>query len=140
MTGRALYWVPALGWMALIFVLSAQSEFPEPPISFLGIDKLAHLGVFAVLGLLIALAWLPFEVLSWKRVWLVTFLVAAYGLSDELHQLYVPEREFSAWDILADAAGGLLAAFALRSAHIYRAHDPAATRGWLHRCFTIAAD
>lgn len=36
----------------------------------------------------------------------VAFLCAVlYGLSDETHQLFVPGREFSLFDLLADAVG-----------------------------------
>ncbi|MCD6268587.1 MAG: VanZ family protein, partial [Deltaproteobacteria bacterium] len=33
-----------------------------------------------------------------------------YGLSDEIHQYYVPNREFSWMDLLADGAGGYFGA------------------------------
>ena len=41
-------------------------------------------------------------------------MALAYGLSDELHQAYVPGRQSSFYDVLADGAGALLGA-ALRA-------------------------
>jgi hypothetical protein len=44
---------------------------------------------------------------------LLTILVTAYGVTDEYHQLFVPGRDASGWDILADGLGGFLAAWVL---------------------------
>lgn len=124
--------------MALIFLLSSRSSFPQPPLAFVGDDKIAHILLFGALGTFVAKARLPFEAASWRRFWLVTLLVAAYGVSDELHQLTVPGREFSCGDIAADAAGGALAAFAVRARTIYQSLDPGDRRTWLRRCFSRA--
>ncbi len=37
----------------------------------------------------------------------------AYGVSDEVHQWFVPRRSFDPWDLVADAAGAVLAGYAL---------------------------
>lgn len=97
-----------LGWMALIFFLSSQPDVPAPEL-FPQQDKVAHLLVFGVLGLLLALSLSPPVVATWWRVLLITALVMAYGVTDELHQYFVPGREASAWDIVADTVGGFLA-------------------------------
>jgi hypothetical protein len=44
---------------------------------------------------------------------LLIILVTAYGITDEYHQLLVPGRYASGWDILADSLGGFLAALML---------------------------
>ncbi len=98
-----------LGWMALIFFLSSQPDVPAPDL-FSQQDKAAHLLVFGVLGLLLAFALTPPAAASWRRVLLITALVTVYGVTDELHQYFVPGREASAWDVLADGVGGFLAA------------------------------
>ena len=97
-----------LGWMALIFFLSSQPDVPAPEL-FSQQDKVAHLFVFGVLGLLLASALTPPAAASWRRVLLITALVTVYGITDELHQYFVPGREASAWDVLADGVGGFLA-------------------------------
>ena len=97
-----------LGWMALIFFLSSQPDVPAPEL-FSQQDKVAHLLVFGVLGLLLAFALTPPAAASWRRVLLITALVTVYGITDELHQYFVPGREASALDVLADGVGGFLA-------------------------------
>lgn len=97
-----------LGWMALIFFLSSRPDVPAPEL-FSQQDKVAHLLVFGVLGLLLAFSLAPPAEATWRRVFLITVLVAVYGVTDELHQYFVPGREASAWDVLADGVGGFLA-------------------------------
>ena len=74
------------------------------------VRKCAHLTEFAVLALLLwrALrASLSSEARGWSwrlagNTWLVVVICAA---SDEFHQLFVPDRQASAWDVLIDATG-----------------------------------
>lgn len=101
-----------VGWMMLIFFLSSQTSLQTPSL-FPGADLLAHAVFYAVLGALLARSLVPQRVMTGKRVMLVTILVAVYGITDEYHQLFVPGRDASGWDILADGLGGLLAAWML---------------------------
>lgn len=115
------------GWMMLIFFLSSQRTLPAPAL-FPGADLLAHAIFYAVLGVFLARSLIPQRVMTWKRIMLVTVLVTAYGISDEYHQLFVPGRDASGWDILADGVGGFLAAWMLfwrdrRAAEISRYHS-----------------
>lgn len=43
------------------------------------------------------------------RYLLTLWTTTLYGISDEIHQLFVPHREFSVRDIVADFAGAVLA-------------------------------
>lgn len=107
-----VYRIITLGWMMLIFFLSAQPSLPTPAL-FPGADLLAHAVFYAVLGVFLARSLIPQRVMTWKRIMLVTVLVTAYGVTDEYHQLFVPGRDASGWDILADGLGGFLAAWML---------------------------
>jgi VanZ family protein len=104
--------VLTVGWMMLIFCLSSQTSLQTLPL-FSGADLLAHAAFYAVLGVFLARSLAPQRVMTWKRVMLLTILVAAYGITDEYHQLFVPGRDASGWDILADGLGGFLAAWML---------------------------
>lgn len=99
-----------LVWMGIIFLMSARPSVPVPPV-FAGQDKFMHAVTYAVLGLLWARAWLPRgKPLLWRHVAGVTLLCAVYGATDEIHQLYVPGRDASVLDWMADFVGGLLGA------------------------------
>lgn len=81
--------------MALIFWFSAQpgeSVGIPPPW-----DKLVHAGVYGLLGYLLAQ--------GTGRPFFAWSLSVLYGLSDEVHQLFVPGRVFDLGDWLADAGG-----------------------------------
>jgi len=65
-------------------------------------DKVVHLGLYAVLGL--ALAWAGRES-GWNRPFLLLALGFGYGVLDEWHQSFVPGRDPSFGDLLADGVG-----------------------------------
>jgi VanZ family protein len=105
-------WGPAALWCAVIFGLSAVpgSRLPELPAE--GADKLVHAVVYGVLG---ALSWRgarrarPHH--STGRVVAVATLIAMlYGITDELHQAFVPRRSPDWRDGLADTIGGITGA------------------------------
>jgi len=41
---------------------------------------------------------------------LVVILATLYGISDEVHQAFVPGRNASPWDVVADGLGGVMGA------------------------------
>ncbi len=105
-------WLLLIGLCGLIFWQSSGPLPPETP-SLPGLDKLAHAAVYALLAWLAARA---FATLPWKAhagliPWAAAVFAAFYGLSDEVHQLFVPGRSGDVWDLVADsvgAAGGAL--------------------------------
>lgn len=101
-----------VGWMTLIFFLSAQPSLPIVSL-FSGADLLAHAAFYGVLCVLLVGSLVRPQVRTWKRVLILTILVIAYGVTDEYHQSFVAGRDASAWDILADGMGGFLAAVVL---------------------------
>ena len=48
----------------------------------------------------------------WRVVLIAVLLTSLYGIADEIHQMFVPNRAPDPNDVLADAAGGLLGALA----------------------------
>jgi VanZ family protein len=65
------------------------------------LDKVAHVGSYAVLGALLSLA---------TERPLVAFLIAAaYGVSDEVHQIWIDGRTASIYDWFADLIGAGIA-------------------------------
>ena len=92
-------WGPALLWAAAIFVASSRSSVPLPMPN--NLDKVAHAGAYTILGA--ALAW------GAARTRMMPLLAVSigmfYGVTDEVHQLFVPGRHFDLMDWLADSVG-----------------------------------
>lgn len=105
------YHFPFLFWLIAIFV---QSSFPAdvyPTVEIVNADKLLHMGVYGLLAALCYISVIHQEKFSPVREspFVFTMLIASfYGLSDELHQLFVTNRECEFWDWLADFAGALI--------------------------------
>jgi VanZ family protein len=95
--------------MAFIFVLSSMSALPAPPGRFA--DKLAHVVLYAGLSTLVIRALTEAGALVvTARVAVVAAVVSTlYGVSDELHQSFVPTRQADALDLIADAIGASVA-------------------------------
>ena len=95
--------IAALVWAGLLFWQSSSSGAGSL-LSFLpaGSDKVAHFGAYAVLAALLSLA-AGNAKLGWA-------LAVAYGISDEIHQLFVPGRFASVGDLVADSLGAALGA------------------------------
>ena len=97
-----------LAFCSLIFLLSDQQILPMPT-TFEFQDKFLHTGAYWVMGLLSWRAFRHFG-MSASTLGLVSFLFCSlYGVSDEWHQSFVPGRESSAADWLADSFGAALA-------------------------------
>src|SRR5262249_39057450 len=105
--------------MALIFGLSSVSR---PPAFIGGIDKYLHAMLYGGFGALLVRALAG----GWHRrvtmgiVVATILLAAAYGVSDEFHQSFVPNRSVEAMDIVADTLGASIAAIALYAWDIIR--------------------
>ena len=125
-------WMPAIGWMLLIFigstdVFSAErtSRFLVPYLLWLDphlsiaavltinivLRKLAHVLSYTVLAALLWRALLG-QAAFLLRIWavaLVALLAAAtHAVLDELYQSFVPSRTASATDVAIDLGGALI--------------------------------
>ncbi len=110
------YWLPLLSYSTIIFYLSSLSQpLPEGLLlqQFSFQDKLLHVLEFAIFAFLALRLLLFYRI---KQPYLYAILIAiAYGLTDEIHQLFVPGRFFSVYDILANSLGAITILFLKRS-------------------------
>ena len=109
-------WLVFIGYATVIFYLSSQSEPPRLPFPvFPGLDKIVHACEFGLFCLVIFWAvGCSFQTLSVRSKGIVSVVISVlYGVSDEIHQTFVPMRLGDPFDVLADAAGavGILIAF-----------------------------
>jgi len=141
-----LFWFLTALYCMFLFYLSSfegseiREKSPENPLFKIeGLsDKLEHLALYFVLGLLVYTSFQEWnfsspefssflerlnisllrfsKTLSIKNGGIVLMTVTFsffYGITDELHQYFVPGRTASAFDLLVDAAGAFLAAIFL---------------------------
>lgn len=113
------YWAPVVLYAGVIFYMSAQSHPDEQLPSFLledVSDKVLHAVEYAVLGGLCyrAFRWAAGSAVSRQAVVLAIVTASVYGITDEAHQFFVPFRESSWQDWLADTAGAAIGALGWR--------------------------
>lgn len=95
--------IGAVLWAALLFWQSSSTGAGSF-LAFLpaGSDKVMHAAAYAVLAALLSLAT--------GRPALGAAVALGYGVTDEIHQAFVPGRFPSVGDLLADAVGAALGA------------------------------
>jgi VanZ family protein len=116
-----------VAYAVLIFGQSSGSA-PDAILALEVPDFALHALEYAVLGFL-ASRWLLHQTLrTGARVLVLApaLIATLYGVTDEIHQAFVPEREGAAADVLADAVGGLAGAFLYRHLLIHRLRRGAA--------------
>ncbi|MDK2743173.1 MAG: VanZ family protein [Nitrospira sp. BO4] len=111
------YWGPVCAYAAFIFYMSSQSHPEEHLPSFIKLfsDKVIHVAAYAVLGALCYRA-LRSNRRDWWRQQAIPaaiLLASLYGITDEIHQSFVPFRDSSWLDWLADTIGGTIGAIAM---------------------------
>ena len=110
-----VYWGPVVGYAGLIFYLSAQSH-PEdqlPLFLFEDVsDKVLHAMEYAILALVCyrAFRWGAGPLVARQALVLAIVAASVFGITDELHQFFVPFRESSWQDWLADTIGAVIGA------------------------------
>jgi len=106
------YWLPIILYCLLIYLQSSRPA-PENLPGLPHLDKLLHLVAYAVLSAMFLRALKTLSIrdnLKWA-VMLSIFLSTLYGITDELHQYFVPARSAELADVFADMTGSVIGAF-----------------------------
>jgi VanZ family protein len=119
-------WIPVLVWGAVIFTLSTSAfsaintvkvidpiiRFLIPGLSAASVDvchmlirKAAHFTEYGILF------WLLIRGPMVRRPYLALMLCVVYALTDEGHQVFVPGRTASLYDVALDSSGALFSHF-----------------------------
>ncbi len=111
------YWGPVWGYAGLIFYVSSQPH-PETHLPFVThfSDKVLHAVEYAVLGALCYRALRGGRSDVWRQyaVPAAILLTSLYGMSDEVHQAFVPFRDSSWLDWVADTVGATVGVVGVR--------------------------
>lgn len=107
------HWVAVVAYAGLIFYLSAQPQPPEAVetvLQALG-DRVLHAVEYGVLSVLCYRAF-GYAAGAWAATRAVTLAIVAsigYGITDEIHQAFVPLRDADPADVFMDAIGATVA-------------------------------
>ena len=113
------YWLPVALYAGVIFYLSSQSHPDDDLPSFLFeevSDKVLHAVEYAGLAALCyrAFRWAAGPSVARQAVVLAIVTASAYGMTDEVHQAFVPFRESGWEDWLADTIGAAIGVLSWR--------------------------
>src|SRR5437899_8893274 len=129
-----IYWLPVIIWMGVVFSASTSAfsarhtsriigpilRWFKPDVTDETISRVqlvfrkgGHLSEYAVLGMLFWNAWRkpvrgdqrPW---SWHEAAIALAFSAAYAITDEIHQAFVPGRQAQATDVLIDSVGAAI--------------------------------
>lgn len=106
---KIFIWGPVILIMLLIFYFSSLPQ-RDIPLVFSYQDIFFHLAVYAALGFFLnrALRANSPNLSRVKLIILTAFLGLLYGVSDEMHQMLVPGRCASFFDLFLDGTGSFL--------------------------------
>jgi VanZ family protein len=98
----------SVGWLSLIWLVSSIPSDDLPGIKIVSADKLAHIAVYLVLGLLVN-NWIKEMRLGRIRINLIYAILILLAGLDEQHQELIRGRTVSVYDLLANCSGIALA-------------------------------
>jgi len=101
-------WLPLILYCLAIYIQSGRSSPKSiPDVRFL--DKILHFCAYGVLGILFFRAYNTLALKSDKNLLIVISIASTilYGISDEIHQYFVPVRQADIMDVIANSIGSI---------------------------------
>ena len=101
-------WLPLIIYCLAIFFQSGRPGPKQiPDVRFL--DKFLHFGAYGLLGILFVRAYetLPLKANKTLLILLSIGSATLYGISDEIHQYFVPFRNADIMDVVANTLGSI---------------------------------
>ncbi|MBU1863320.1 MAG: VanZ family protein [Candidatus Omnitrophica bacterium] len=111
-----LYWMPFFGYLSVIFYISHQSD-PAGGFTLPVSDKIIHCIEFLLLPFFTIRAFRRCPAEKIRRNFLLFTIIFSllYAASDEFHQWFIPNRQCSFFDLIADYFGIGIGAFIFRN-------------------------
>ncbi len=102
---KIFFWILLIIYSVVIFIFSSRPEVGVEQY-FYGQDKVIHFVIYGIHTFLCLLT-LCDRIMSLKSIqyFLALILSVSYGIFNEIYQYFIPEREFSFGDILANSIG-----------------------------------
>jgi len=117
-------WLPLIAYCLAIYI---QSDHPSPEMlpSFAFSDKILHFAAYGLLGILFfgAYATLPLKDRGNILILMSIGSATLYGISDEIHQYFVPFRQADILDAVANAIGSICGVYIFYSWKVRKMAD-----------------
>ena len=104
--GAIIFWTITVCYMGAIYIVSSLNNIDIPALT-MGSDKVLH--ACAYMGLAF-LSYISMNKSGIKKyIFIAAFLFTSiYGVTDEFHQSFVPGRDSSTGDLIADFSGAFI--------------------------------
>lgn len=102
-----MFHVPAVAYAALIYYVSSLPDINPPSFGTSWDDKIYHFSEYAVFSFFIYIALKYYRhgfIGRYIHIWSAV-IACLFAVSDEIHQYYVPGRDATYGDLLADCLG-----------------------------------
>jgi len=119
------YWLPLILYCLFIYIQSANPSPDQiPSIPF--IDKVLHGAAYGIMGILFYRAYQTLRIKDNIHMLMLLSVVSAslYGISDEIHQSFVPFRDAEVADVIADILGAVGGVFLYQMLIVSRIEKP----------------
>ncbi len=119
MSEKIKSWLLVIAYACLIFYLSSQPYVSIPP-EIEEIDPeniILHICEYSILGFLLLKA------TGEEKLFLSFALGSFYGITDEIHQSFVPNRTSSPIDAIADSVGVIIGIYLRRKLSVRGSHS-----------------
>lgn len=90
-------------WIIILLTLTSYPKMSLPSNNIIGLDKVAHFIFYLILAYFLCM--MNSEKPLKKNLKILLLFMLILPLLDELHQIPIPGRYFSIYDIIADALG-----------------------------------
>jgi len=102
---KIFFWILLIVYSMVIFIFSSRPEVGVEQY-FYGQDKVMHFVIYGIHTLLCLLTLCDkILLLKFVQYFLALIFSVFYGIFNEIYQYFIPEREFSLGDILANSLG-----------------------------------
>ena len=104
------YWLPVIIWAGIIFYFSSLPHIPQLIIEIMPETSIWHMIEYAILSILLLRAFINSKNSTFREnaIYLAILIAILYGITDEIHQHFVPGRVFTYFDIIANSVGSLV--------------------------------
>ena len=104
------YWLPVFVWAGVIFYFSSLARIPPIIMELIPKTYICHIIVYAILSILLLRASINSKNTTFREnaIYLTILIAILYGITDEIHQQFVPGRVFSHLDVIANSVGSVV--------------------------------